>query len=100
MSCFYKNVGVNGRKPCVIFQQFQIDFYYLCNMKAIKDIETKINKLSPGLIGELDRYLDYLVNKKVSHKHRGLKQNWAGDLKDIKMSSLELQKKALNWRQK
>jgi len=69
-------------------------------MKAIKDIETKINKLSPGLISELDRYLDFLINKRVSHKPRGLKQDWAGDLKGIKMSSLELQKKALNWRQK
>jgi 5'-deoxynucleotidase YfbR-like HD superfamily hydrolase len=69
-------------------------------MKAIKDIETKINKLSPGLISELDRYLDYLINKRISHKPRGLKQDWAGELKDIKLSSLELQKKALDWRQK
>jgi hypothetical protein len=69
-------------------------------MKAIKDIETKINKLSPGLISELDRYLDYLINKRISHKHRGLKQDWAGELKNVKLSSLELQKKALDWRQK
>jgi len=33
-------------------------------MKAIRDIESKINKLSPALIGELDRYLDYLINKR------------------------------------
>jgi hypothetical protein len=86
--------------PYVIIHQLHIDFYYLCNMKAIKDIETKINKLSPGLISELDRYLDYLINKRISHKHRGLKQDWAGELKNVKLSSLELQKKALDWRQK
>lgn len=69
-------------------------------MKAIKDIETKIRKLSPGLIGELDRYLDYLINKRIIQKLRKLKQDWAGGLRDIKISALELQKKALDWRQK
>jgi len=69
-------------------------------MRAIKDIESKINKLSPGLISELDRYLDYLINKRVSHKLKRLRQDWAGGLEDIKVSSIELQKKALDWRQK
>ena len=69
-------------------------------MRAIKKIETKINKLSPGLISELDRYLDFLINKRVSNKPKRLKLDWAGKLKDIKMSSVELQKKALDWRQK
>jgi len=69
-------------------------------MRVIKDLETKISKLSPGLIRELDRYVDYLINKRVTHKPRGLKQDWAGGLKDINISSLELQKKALDWRQK
>ena len=69
-------------------------------MRAIKDIETKINKLSPGLISELDRYLNYLINKRVSHKFKRLRQDWAGGLEDIKISSIELQKKALDWRQK
>jgi hypothetical protein len=69
-------------------------------MKAIKDIEVKISKLSPGLIGELDRYLDYLINKRTIKKSGKLKQDWAGGLKDIKISALELQKKALDWRQK
>ncbi|MCX6273473.1 MAG: DUF2281 domain-containing protein [Bacteroidetes bacterium] len=66
----------------------------------MKDIEIKINKLSPGLIGELDHYLDYLVNMRKNYKSRKLKQDWAGGLKDIKISALELQKKALEWRQK
>jgi hypothetical protein len=69
-------------------------------MKAIKDIETKISKLSPGLIGELDHYLDYLINKRKINNPKKLKQDWAGGLKDIKITALELQKKALDWRQK
>lgn len=69
-------------------------------MRTIRDIESKINHLTPGLIEELDRYLDYLVNKRVVRKPGKLRQDWAGGLKDIKMSSIELQKKALDWRHK
>jgi len=69
-------------------------------MNAIKNIELKINKLTPSMIGELDRYLDYLINNRTIRKPKRLKQDWAGGLKAIKMSSIELQKKALDWRQK
>jgi hypothetical protein len=69
-------------------------------MKAMKNIESKINQLTPSMIGELDKYLDYLINKKVIHKTKRLKQDWAGGLRDVKMTSIELQKKALGWRQK
>jgi len=69
-------------------------------MKVIKEIESKISKLSPALIGELDRYLDYLINKRVIHSPKKLKQDWAGGLKDINISAVKLQKKALEWRQK
>jgi hypothetical protein len=69
-------------------------------MRAIKTIESKINQLSPAAIGELDHYLDYLINKRTVIRPKKLKQNWAGGLKDIKLSSIELQKKALEWRQK
>jgi hypothetical protein len=67
-------------------------------MSAIKNIETKINQLTPGLIGELDHYLDYLINKRAFRKPEKLKQDWTGGLKDIKMTSIELQKSALDWR--
>lgn len=68
-------------------------------MRAIKNIESKINQLSPGLMDELDHYLDYLINKKVVRSPKKLKQDWAGGLNDIKMTSIELQKLALDWRQ-
>jgi hypothetical protein len=67
-------------------------------MKTKRNIETKINQLSPGLIDELDHYLDYLINKRVVNRSFKLRQDWAGGLKDIKMSALDLQKKALEWR--
>ncbi len=69
-------------------------------MKAIKNIESKINQLTPGMIGELDHYLDSLINKRIVRNPKKLKQDWAGGLKDIKMTSVELQKLALDWRQK
>jgi hypothetical protein len=68
-------------------------------MRAIKNIEAKINKLSPGLIEELDQYLDYLMNRKTAKKNGKLTQDWAGGLKGEKYNSIELQKKALDWRQ-
>ena len=66
----------------------------------MKNIESKINQLTPSMMEELDRYLDYLINKRIVRKPKRLKQDWAGGLKDIKMTSIELQKKALDWRQK
>ncbi|NJK95775.1 MAG: DUF2281 domain-containing protein [Bacteroidales bacterium] len=69
-------------------------------MRAIKNIETKIKQLTPGMIGELDHYLDYLINRRIVKKPKKLKQDWAGGLKDIKMTSIELQKLSLDWRHK
>ena len=90
----------NGTKRFETDIVVKILFYYLCFMRAIQNIETKISQLSPGLIGELDHYLDYLINKRVIYRPKKLKQDWAGGLKEIKMSSIDLQKKALDWRQK
>ena len=69
-------------------------------MKATKNIERKIRALSPSLMDELDRYLDYLLQKRDEKIKPELKQDWAGDLKDCGYTSLDLQKKALDWRQK
>ncbi len=69
-------------------------------MRAIKNIETKINQLSPDLIDELDHYLNYLINKNSAKKPKKLTQDWAGGLKGENYNSIDLQKKALDWRQK
>jgi len=71
-------------------------------MKAIKNIESKINQLTPDLINELDNYLDYLLKKRTTNNSRKLTQDWAGGLKgeNCNFDSIDLQKKALDWRLK
>ena len=69
-------------------------------MRTIKNIETKIKQLTPDLIEELDNYLDYLINKRAAKKSKKLSQDWAGGLKGENYNSNDLQKKALDWRQK
>jgi hypothetical protein len=64
-------------------------------MSVIKNIETKVQQLSPDLIDELDHYLDYLINKISANKPKKLSQNWAGGLKGEKFNALDLQKKHL-----
>ena len=68
-------------------------------MKNLKTIENKINKLPSSLIGEVEDFVDFLLNKNRQMNKRKLQQNWAGSLKDFsdKYSSVELQKKALEW---
>lgn len=67
-------------------------------MEAIKNIQKKIKRLSPSEIWDLDNYLDKILSEPKNSKRTFLKQDWAGSLKDVKMTSLELQKKALEWR--
>lgn len=69
-------------------------------MRNIKTIVDKIRKLPPSLRGEAEDYIDFLLNKKQIKKRRKLRQDWAGSLKDIsnRYTSVELQKKALEWR--
>jgi hypothetical protein len=69
-------------------------------MRTIKNIETKIKQLTPDLIEELDNYLDYLIHKRADKKSKKLSQDWAGGLKGENYTSVDLQKKALDWRQK
>lgn len=68
-------------------------------MSSIKNIETKIKQLTPDLIEELDNFLDYLMSKRSVKKSKKLSQNWAGGLKGKNYNSVDLQKKALDWRQ-
>lgn len=67
-------------------------------MKTTKEIEAKIRQLPPEVFDELDRFIDELINKAPIQRPGKLKQNWAGGLKEEKMSSVALQKKALDWR--
>ena len=73
-------------------------------MKDIKNIENKIHMLSPRLLEEVEDFIDFLISKKQKNKNqeKRLKQDWAGALSEYsnQYSSVELQKKALEWRKK
>ncbi len=38
--------------------------------------------------------MDYLINRRIARKSKKLKQDWAGGLKNIKLTAIELQKKS------
>lgn len=63
-------------------------------------LEEKIKTLSPELQQEVEQFVNQLLDQKQQKISRPLKQDWAGILKAYKhqFSALELQKKALEWR--
>lgn len=66
----------------------------------MENIEEMVKKLPPDLKREVEDFVNFLIEKKVRRQGRKLRQDWAGALKDYrdKYTSLELQKKALEWR--
>ena len=66
----------------------------------MSSIETKLKKLSHEMQKEVEDFIDFLLAKKNKKTSRTLKLNWAGGLKEYKdkFSSLELQKKVMEWR--
>ena len=67
-------------------------------MSVLESIENKVNKLTPNSTEELNQFLDYLLAKQSDRPSKKLKQDWAGGLKNVQMSSSKLQKKSLDWR--
>ena len=66
----------------------------------MESIEEMVKKLPPELKREVEDFVNFLIEKKARKQGRKLRQDWAGALKDYrdKYTSLELQKKALEWR--
>jgi len=66
----------------------------------MENIEEIVKKLPPELKREVEDFVNFLIEKKARKQGRKLRQDWAGALKDYrdKYTSLELQKKALEWR--
>ena len=66
----------------------------------MKTIEDLIKKLPDELKQEVVDFIEYLLQKRAPKSHRKLSQNWAGALKEYRQqyTSLELQKKSLEWR--
>lgn len=63
-------------------------------------IEKKIKELPPELKHEVEDFMDFLIEKKKVKRGKKLRQDWAGALSDVRdqYTSLELQKKSLDWR--
>ena len=63
-------------------------------------LESVIKKLPPYLQKEVFDFVELLLSKDTTKRKGKLKQNWAGDLRDLKdqFTSMELEKKGIEWR--
>jgi hypothetical protein len=63
-------------------------------------IEQKIKMLSPELQHEVEDFIEFLIQRKKIKSGKKLRQDWAGKLRDFRdqYTSIELQKKSLDWR--
>lgn len=59
-----------------------------------------LKDLPPNLQQEAEDFIEFLLDKRSERKPKNLNQDWAGALREYrhKYTSLELQKKALEWR--
>jgi galactose-1-phosphate uridylyltransferase len=62
-------------------------------------IEEVMKQLPPHLRQEVLDFAQYLLDTKVRQKQKKLRMTWAGALREFRdqFTSLELQKKALEW---
>jgi len=67
-------------------------------MSKLELIESKIEKLTPSLLDDLEKYVDLLLSQPQNKASKNLKFDWRGGIKNEKYSAVELQKKALEWR--
>ncbi len=66
----------------------------------LKPIEQLLKELSPESQAEVREFIESLANKSHQESNGHLRQTWAGALADYrdKFTSLELQKKSMEWR--
>ncbi|NJF25657.1 DUF2281 domain-containing protein [Thermococcus sp. Bubb.Bath] len=63
----------------------------------MENVEKILSELPPAARKELLDYAEFLM-KKYKKKGKKFTFSWEGKLKDIKMSSVELQRRPLEWR--
>ncbi|RMD68492.1 MAG: DUF2281 domain-containing protein [Gammaproteobacteria bacterium] len=65
----------------------------------MKTLEELIHELPPSLRKEVQDFVEFLLERKAPPKGKKLHLSWAGGLRDYReqFTSLELQKKALEW---
>ncbi len=63
-------------------------------------IEELVEQLPPNLQEEVKDFAKFLLEKHAAKKGKILRQDWAGALRECRdqYTSLELQKRALEWR--
>lgn len=63
------------------------------------NLKELIEKLPPNLQEEVRDYMEFLIEKKLEKAKGRLRLDWAGGLREYRdqYTSLELQKKALEW---
>ena len=64
-------------------------------------LQEKIQQLSPELEHEVEHFIEFMLHKETPNKQaKKLRQDWGGALKEFRdqYTSLELQKKSLEWR--
>ncbi|MFH1633929.1 MAG: DUF2281 domain-containing protein [Chloroflexota bacterium] len=67
---------------------------------ATQRITTLVSQMPPDLQQEVEDFVQLLFKRRVQKPGKTLRQDWAGALKDYReqYTSLELQRKALEWR--
>lgn len=67
---------------------------------SIETLDRKLELLPPELQMEVADFVDFLLTKKVPAKKKKPMLGWIGGLKEYRdqYTALELQKKALEWR--
>ena len=66
----------------------------------MRNLKVMIDQLPPELQEEVKEFAEFLLEKRAKKFGRKLRQDWAGALKEYReqYTSLDLQKKALEWR--
>jgi mRNA-degrading endonuclease RelE of RelBE toxin-antitoxin system len=66
----------------------------------MKDLEERIKELPAELQREVEDFVEFLLERRARKCGSKLRQDWAGALREYRdqYTSLELQKRALEWR--
>jgi|Deesub1362A_J573_1020465.scaffolds.fasta_scaffold24504_2 hypothetical protein len=68
--------------------------------KTLERLERLLNQLPPDLQKEVEDFVRFLLARRKKKRREKMRQDWAGALRDYRdeFTSLELQRKALEWR--
>jgi hypothetical protein len=69
-------------------------------MASRETVQDLVKALPPNLQKEVEDFARFLIEKRFKKQGKRLRQGWAGALRDYRdqYTSLELQKKAMEWR--